>query len=349
MCEGVFKDYVNSFLKMKQEASGFPSSYTTEEEKKKYIEDYALHEGITLDYDKIEHNPGLRYIAKIFLNSLFGKWGQRTDLTQTKVVTDTVTFLEILKAPHLQIQSVVPIGEDKLIVTYRDLENHNAPYPFSNLAMASFISSWARLKLYELLDTVGIQRLLYCDTDSIMYVQKRTEPDLLHIGNYLGDLTDEIDPGWEIRAFIGLGPKNYTYKEKEVGKENSFRTICKIRGITLNYRARQLIDFEHFFRLVKNEIDKIVLTNPHSIRRKIGYGIVSRPEHKTHQNVLNKRKRKNPDDQDNFNTLPYGYSKRRKIVLSDPVPSTSTGGPTTTSRKRKYNTQCNTVPSKHLR
>ena len=92
MQEGVFQEYVNTFLQMKQEASGFPSSCTTEEEKRKYIEDYAREESITLDYDKIEHNPGLRYIAKIFLNSLFGKWGQRTDLSQTKIVFDTVTF-----------------------------------------------------------------------------------------------------------------------------------------------------------------------------------------------------------------------------------------------------------------
>ena len=77
MTEELFKPYVDSFLKMKQEASGFPNNYTTEEEKQSYIHDYELHEGIRLDYDKIHYNHGLRYISKIFLNSLFGKWGQR--------------------------------------------------------------------------------------------------------------------------------------------------------------------------------------------------------------------------------------------------------------------------------
>ena len=318
MCEGVFKDYVNTFLKMKQEASGFPSSCTTEEEKRKYIADYAEHEGIKLEYDKIEYNPGLRYIAKIFLNSLFGKWGQRTDLSQTKVVTDTETFFDLLKAPHVEFQSVVPIGENKLVVTFKNEEHENMPYGFSNLAMAAFISSWARLKLYDLMDRVGINRLLYVDTDSVMYIQQRNGPDLLPIGHYLGELTDEIEPGWEICAFIGLGPKNYTYKEKEIGKENVFRTTCKIRGITLNYRARQLINFDHFYKLVKNETEQIVLTNPNCIRRKLGYKLVSRTEYKTHRNVLSKRKRKNPDG---YDTLPYGYTKRQKVT-----PSTSTGG-----------------------
>jgi hypothetical protein len=246
---------------------------------------------------------------------LFGKWGQRTDLSQTKVITDAITFLEMLKSPHLEIQAVVPIAEDKLIVSYKNLENADIPYEFTNLAMSAFISSWARLKLYEMLETIGIERLLYCDTDSVMYVQKRSEPDLLHIGNYLGELTDEIEPGWEICTFIGLGPKNYCYKEKEIAKENSFRTTCKIRGITLNYRARQRINFDHFYNMVKNETEKVILTNPNAIRRKLGYTIISVAECKTHQNTLNKRKRKNPEDDDDYDTLPYGYTKRQKVAM----------------------------------
>ena len=141
-----------------------------------------------------------------------------------------------------------------------------------------------------------------------MYVQKRNEPTLLQIGNYLGDLTDETELGWEILAFIGLGPKNYTYKEKQHEME---RTICKIRGITLNYRARQFIDFDHFYNLVRNENEKLVLIHPNTIRRKLGYGIVSRTERKTHQNVKGKRKCKSPDD---YQTLPYGYKKQKKDV-----------------------------------
>ena len=67
----LFKDYINTFLKIKQEASGWPSHCTTEELKQKYIKDYFEHEGILLDYNSIEHNPGLRGLAKLMLNSFF--------------------------------------------------------------------------------------------------------------------------------------------------------------------------------------------------------------------------------------------------------------------------------------
>ena len=70
----LFKEYVNTFLKIKQEASGYPPDCVTDEQKQRYIDDYYEHEGIRLDPEKIEYNPGLRYLAKLILNSLWGKW-----------------------------------------------------------------------------------------------------------------------------------------------------------------------------------------------------------------------------------------------------------------------------------
>jgi hypothetical protein len=58
-----------AFMKMKQEASGWPSWCTTEKHRHKYIKDYFEKEGIFLDFPKIEKNPGLRSLAKLMLNS----------------------------------------------------------------------------------------------------------------------------------------------------------------------------------------------------------------------------------------------------------------------------------------
>ena len=61
----LFKEYVNTFLKIKQEASGYPKDCVTEEQKQVYIDEYYEHEGIRLDPEKIEYNPGLRSLAKL--------------------------------------------------------------------------------------------------------------------------------------------------------------------------------------------------------------------------------------------------------------------------------------------
>ena len=65
---GLFAQYVNTFLKFKQEASGWPEWCDNDEKKRKYIADYFQNEGIQLDWEAIKKNPGLRALAKLCLN-----------------------------------------------------------------------------------------------------------------------------------------------------------------------------------------------------------------------------------------------------------------------------------------
>lgn len=90
---GLFTDYVNTFLKIKQEAGGRPDWCEDEEKRQRYIREYQEKEGILLDYDKIEKNPGLRSLAKLMLNSFWGKFRQRTNLTQTTFISDPLRIL----------------------------------------------------------------------------------------------------------------------------------------------------------------------------------------------------------------------------------------------------------------
>jgi hypothetical protein len=65
----LFKDYIDTFLKIKQEANRYPKDCVTEEQKQHYVDGYLEVEGIRLDPNKIEYNPGMRALAKLMLNS----------------------------------------------------------------------------------------------------------------------------------------------------------------------------------------------------------------------------------------------------------------------------------------
>ena len=65
---GLFTGYIDKFLKLKQQASGWPSWCVNEEDRQRYIDEYQHREGIRLDYHAIEKNPGLRSLAKLMLN-----------------------------------------------------------------------------------------------------------------------------------------------------------------------------------------------------------------------------------------------------------------------------------------
>lgn len=68
---GLWTDYINHFLKKKQEASGYPQGCNTEAEKDAYIERYYREEGIRLDKSKICYNETKRTTSKLNLNSLW--------------------------------------------------------------------------------------------------------------------------------------------------------------------------------------------------------------------------------------------------------------------------------------
>jgi len=90
-CQGLFQDYVNTWLKIKQEASGGPKWVGDDETKhQQYIHKYEEHEGIRLEYDKIEYNVGLRQLAKMILNSMWGKFGQCFIKMQVKEFSDSL-------------------------------------------------------------------------------------------------------------------------------------------------------------------------------------------------------------------------------------------------------------------
>ena len=65
---GLFMDYVNKWLQIKQEASGWPGWCQTVEQKGQYIQEYQQREGIRLDISKIAKNPGRKATAKLMLN-----------------------------------------------------------------------------------------------------------------------------------------------------------------------------------------------------------------------------------------------------------------------------------------
>ena len=57
---GLFAEYVDMFLKLKQESSGFPFWVQSEDDKNRYTEDYRRAEGIALDKASFSKNSGQR-------------------------------------------------------------------------------------------------------------------------------------------------------------------------------------------------------------------------------------------------------------------------------------------------
>jgi len=57
---GLFVDYINIFLKLKAEASGYPSWVCSPEDEELYIETFRKNEGIRLDRERFKSNAAKR-------------------------------------------------------------------------------------------------------------------------------------------------------------------------------------------------------------------------------------------------------------------------------------------------
>ena len=165
---GLFTPYVNTFLKLKTEASGFPASCVTEADKKAFIDDFYEKEGILLDYDKIVYNAGLRLIAKSLLNNLWGRLGLSCNLPKTTFVRTPEEFLRIVNDQGNVIKDFHVINDDTLGLVHEKASGALEEDNTSNVALAAFTTCYGRLELYKYLKQLD-KRVLYFDTDSIIF------------------------------------------------------------------------------------------------------------------------------------------------------------------------------------
>lgn len=299
---GLFAGYTNLWVQYKQEASGFPHECQTEEQKLEYIAEYARKEGVHLNYDRIRKNPGLRSLAKICLNSFWGKFGQRTNMKQTSFLYEHEPdkFFQLISDPRKDVKDFHIISDDIIQLEYLD-DPSFIPMDFkTNIFLATFTTCWARIKLYELLDLTQ-EQALYVDTDSIIFVDRdKNLTKKLPIGNYLGELTNEISPAdGHITQFISGGPKNYAYKTVS-GNE-----VCRVRGFSLDNVTNSLLINFNAIRdiMVDKKTYSIRTVNPRKISRlSKKRKLYNRKEEKEYRMVYTKRRLLN-----DFTTLPYGY------------------------------------------
>ncbi|XP_044005559.1 uncharacterized protein LOC122850483 [Aphidius gifuensis] len=295
---GLFTGYINKFLKIKQEASGWPVECVDDASKQAYIGNYSKVEGIDLDPTKIEKNPGLRQVSKNNLNSLWGRLAMDNISDMYSIIQNIQDFNKIIENANIKVSCITIIDDDTLFVNWKYVESCDRTDSSTNPVLGAFTTAHARLELYKYLDKVQ-SRVLYVDTDSINFISEN-ENDKLPLGNYLGDLTDELDGGY-IKTFISGGPKFYSYIAEK--PDGTISKVCKLKGVRLDVNAQKLVNYDSIKTLTDGENDKIIVTCD-SIRRTKEHDVHTISESKIVRVTGPKRKFTGNMN----NTLPYGYN-----------------------------------------
>ena len=308
--KGLFKDYVNQWLKVKQESAGYPAWANTEDKKTQYCNNYREHQGIDLEADKIAKNPGRKATAKLMPNSFWGKFGENLNKPHVYAISNPADLFTLLHASIENVERIRVCTNDLLEVVTREPEENQSDNGKRNIFVAAFTTCWARLKLYEYLDQLGFQ-VLYFDTDSVVYTWKPGQPQI-PLGDYLGEMTDELD-GDAIVEFVSGGPKNYGYKT------SSGKVCCKVRGFTLNVRGDRQLNFDIMKQNVLDELHRPLeqkrltdVDNPHFfVRDPTTKRIRVIPRKKQYALVFDKR----VVDPNTHQSYPYGYRQLNEADL----------------------------------
>lgn len=112
-------------------------------------------------------------------------------MIRTEIVKDADKFLQFVFSGQYEVHHLTFLSNKAALVQWKYKEGCVIPPgPSTKVFIAAFTTALARLKLYGCLEQVQ-RDALYADTDSPIHVSRAGEPRL-PLGNYLGNLTDEL-------------------------------------------------------------------------------------------------------------------------------------------------------------
>lgn len=163
----------------------------------------------------------IRQIAKIILNSCYGKFGQRVDMESTdiKFFADEESAIQFYEEKiDKNEKALMEFNEVYNQYSVRFTEKRTRLEPFQIVHLSSFITAYARIELIKSIHELTDNEIpiYYCDTDSIVTI----ENSILQMGKELGtwDCEDSFD------EFKCICPKCYLAK-------NEKGLIIKVKGI----------------------------------------------------------------------------------------------------------------------
>lgn len=220
---------------------------------KDYI-DYFYNKRI--EYKKLG-NEIYTYFCKIFMNSLYGKFGQKNSIFERKKDFDKYYKDEGFHDIFINNEYFnIKFEDKKAFINIGNYECFN-----SFVAIASFVTSYARVNLLDYLLLNGF-KVLYVDTDSLFVKSKHAEVYNKYLDNYkLGFLKVEDEGNeLEIRTL-----KDYVFNGEEKIKGLPFKKAKK-----LNKKEIEVLIDEGKINISKDKIGNLE-NNVFKYTRFLGY------------------------------------------------------------------------------
>jgi hypothetical protein len=129
--------------------------------------------------------------------------------------------------------------------SYNSKEEFLHPVRHGNLFIAAKVTETARCVLHKQMLRIGPERVIYCDTDSIIFLHDGIN-NLTGIG--LGKWTNEY-PNDKIIQVYALAPKLYSLL---LAKGDELKETFRVKGVQMTLINQQKMSFEHIKPLIQS-------------------------------------------------------------------------------------------------
>ena len=244
------RGYMGYFFVVKQQAEGWKklgasSDTPSMEEQSALVEElYQLNGQLArIDPAKVQKNPVKRAIAKGQLNSLWGKFAQlMKNIVRFNIegLNQYQMLLNDEKVKHERL-FLRNIDGDLFSVQYEQDPSQTFPMRTNNYCLAGTVTAHARCILHREMLRIGQDRIVYADTDSIIYMHDLTVPYVDKKG--LGFFVNEY-PEHKIKRFLALGPKSYLLDIERKDK------IIKAKGVQMTLYNQDAITYDRVEEMI---------------------------------------------------------------------------------------------------
>lgn len=259
------RGYVGFFLRMKQESEGWiklgaSCENPTVEEQEMIADRLYVQNGYLarIRPECVKLDPVMRALAKLFLNSLWGKWAQKQAKNCHTTVYGQQQLTELLSSKAIEKESLMfrNVSPGVFKVNYRKKGSFVAPVAHGNVFLAAAVTAWARITLHKQMIRIGPERIIYCDTDSIIFRWPKNGENLSGIG--LGKWTDEYPNNTIVRVYC-LAPKLYAItlgpEDMSVADPTCYESF-RAKGVQMSLVNQDRLGFQHILPLIKQSIEQ---------------------------------------------------------------------------------------------
>jgi len=252
----LFRGFITPFIKAKILARRKGMVTESEQFTPKGMElaNYLLEmTGQEVSPNDFQETPALRTIAKLIMNSFYGKWGQRAVWPQSARFYDNeegqLDFQKLLTRADAELEDVELYtmernNEEVTILTVQFSQSYAASYGDSKKQdhIAAYVTAYGRQLLHMMVHHVGMD-VINTDTDSVAHIYR--DPLPYQPGLRLGDFELEVPKGL---AWCGGGRKMYIYTLPD-GK-----TVVKQKGVSLRQSMAHIFTRDNMEKMIRDTL-----------------------------------------------------------------------------------------------